>query len=359
MYSPALVARLCLALRSGGKYTAEQIEEQLRLSGVKGTDIQAGQIVATKDGIYDTSAKWLDLGNGQYVQQLAKLDLELVAYIQSSNSNYTWAAFPVAPDYDWSKTPNVSDEVRDRLSGRVLDAQGGFRASVLVDGEAFTPRFNPCGVAECVASGTGLDLKDPETQRWISAGNAKAVKDALAVGALVPLPMAWIGKVLGSVFGREVAGEALVGGSLGAVTKGGNAAPNFYTRASGETVPSTGYRYVSSDAPYLQELLSSGTIPANGRGTYISFDNLGSGAAGKLQVPHDAAIKIEFDTKQILDDVKIPNGQWGKADHLEPITTDFPQFGPGGATQAVTTKPILVNKVIDTNTGKVLYDRGK
>ena len=141
--------------------------------------------------------------------------------------------------------------------------------------------------------------------------------------------------------------------------KGGEAIPDFYTRTSGEAIPSTGYRYVSSDAPYLQELLSSGTIPANSRGTYISFDNLGSGAAGKLQVPHDAAIKIEFDTKQILDDVKIPQGQWGKADHLEPITTDFPQFGPGGATQAVTTKPILVNKVIDTNTGKVLYERGK
>lgn len=208
-----------LAARSGGKYTAEQIEEQLRLSGVKGTDIQAGNIVATKDGIYDTSAKWLDLGNGQYVQQLAKLDLELVAYIQSSNSNYTWAAFPVAPDYDWSKTPNVSDEVRDRLSGRVLDAQGGFRTPVLVDGEAFNPRFWPCGDASCVAIGTGLDLKDPETQRWISAGNAKAAKEALAVGALVPVPMAWIGKVLGSVFGRGVAGEALVGGSLGAGAK--------------------------------------------------------------------------------------------------------------------------------------------
>ncbi|MFK3799587.1 hypothetical protein [Pseudomonas sp. NPDC088444] len=114
---------------------------------------------------------------------------------------------------------------------------------------------------------------------------------------------------------------------------GGKALPDFYTRASGETIPSTGYRYVSSDAPYLQELISSGKIPANERGTYFSFDNLESGAAGKLQVPHDAAIKIEFDTKQILDDVKIPNGQWGKADYLEPITTDFPQFGPGGATR--------------------------
>ncbi|GFM79944.1 hypothetical protein PSCICN_06360 [Pseudomonas cichorii] len=94
-------------------------------------------------------------------------------------------------------------------------------------------------------------------------------------------------------------------------------------------------------------------------GTYISFDNLGSGAAGKLQVPHDAAIKIEFDTEQILDDVKIPQGKWGKAEHLEPITTDFQKIGSGGASKAVTTKLILVNKVIDINTGKVLYECGK
>ncbi|SCW99140.1 MULTISPECIES: filamentous hemagglutinin N-terminal domain-containing protein [unclassified Pseudomonas] len=209
-----------LAARSGGKYTAEQIEEQLRLSNVEGTDIHAGDIVATKDGIYDPSAKWVDLGNGQFVQQLAKPDLDLIAYIRASASNYTWAAFPAAPDYDWSKTPNVSDEVRDRLSGRVLDAQGGFRSPVLVDGEAFNPRFLPCGDASCVASGAAIDLKDPETQRWISAGDAKAAKDALAVGSLVPLPMAWVGKVLGSIFGKGVASEAIGGGSSAVVTKG-------------------------------------------------------------------------------------------------------------------------------------------
>ncbi|SED00325.1 hypothetical protein SAMN04490185_2541 [Pseudomonas frederiksbergensis] len=177
-------------------------------------------MVATKDGFYDPSAKWVDLGNGQYVQQLAKLDLDLVAYIRASTSNYTWAAFPVAPDHDWSKTPSVSDEVRDRLSGRVLDTQGGFRSSVLVDGEAFNPRFLPCGDASCVASGAGIDLKDPETQRWISAGNTTAAKDALAVGSLAPLPMAWIGKVLGSVFGKGVASEAIAGGSSTVVAKG-------------------------------------------------------------------------------------------------------------------------------------------
>lgn len=53
-----------------------------------------------------------------------------------------------------------------------------------------------------MASGGSIDLKDPETQRWISAGDARATKEALAIGSLVPLPMAWVGKVLGSFFGK-------------------------------------------------------------------------------------------------------------------------------------------------------------
>ena len=55
-----------------------------------------------------------------------------------------------------------------------------------------------------------------------------------------------------------------------------------------------------------------------------------------LQVPHDASIRAEFDTLQIIDDITIPYGKWGTAPYLEPITTDFPQFGDGGASQVVT-----------------------
>ncbi|HFI0465699.1 TPA: hypothetical protein ACGOY9_001139 [Streptococcus suis] len=48
-----------------------------------------------------------------------------------------------------------------------------------------------------------------------------------------------------------------------------------------------------------------------------------------LQVPHDASIKATFDTKQILDDISIPSGKWGKANYLELLASDFPQFGAG------------------------------
>ena len=40
-------------------------------------------------------------------------------------------------------------------------------------------------------------------------------------------------------------------------------------------------------------------------------------------------------------------GSYGKGELLEPITKDFPQFGPGGATQAVTLSPIELLELID------------
>ncbi|WP_143492120.1 hypothetical protein [Pseudomonas sp. B28(2017)] len=87
--------------------------------------------------------------------------------------------FPRCTNPDWNKTPTVSDKVRDHLSGRVLDAQGGFRSPVLVDGEAFIPRFLPCGDASCITSGANIDGNDPETKRWINAKNTKAVNQSL------------------------------------------------------------------------------------------------------------------------------------------------------------------------------------
>lgn len=74
-------------------------------------------------------------------------------------------------------------------------------------------------------------------------------------------------------------------------------------------------------------------------------------------MPHDAAIRLEFDTSQILDDVRIPKGAWGQADYLEPLTKDFPQFGEGGATQAVTSMPFDVTRIVDLRTGRVIFEK--
>jgi hypothetical protein len=114
----------------------------------------------------------------------------------------------------------------------------------------------------------------------------------------------------------------------------------FYVKQSGEAIPSTGYRYIPSDASYLDRLVSTGKMPVNPttasephRATYFCFNKFEDAATAstKIQVPHDAAIRVEFDALQVVDDVKIPRGMYNTADYLEPLTKDYPQFGAGGA----------------------------
>ena len=60
---------------------------------------------------------------------------------------------------------------------------------------------------------------------------------------------------------------------------------------------------------------------------------------------NDASYKVSFDTLQIVDDISVPHGKWGTADYLEPITRDYPEYGPGGATQAITHSQIRIDSI--------------
>jgi len=122
---------------------------------------------------------------------------------------------------------------------------------------------------------------------------------------------------------------------------------DFYVKPNGEIVPATGYRYMPAEASYMESLKNTMEIPANPSGTYITFDKFDVPTPGRLQVPHDASIRGSFDTLQIIDDIRVPNGKWGQASWLEPITKDFPKYGPGGATQALTYQKIKLNSLKD------------
>ena len=122
---------------------------------------------------------------------------------------------------------------------------------------------------------------------------------------------------------------------------------DFYVKPNGEIVPATGYRYMPAEASYMESLKNTMEIPANPSGTYITFDKFDVPTLGRLQVPHDASIRGSFDTLQIIDDIRVPNGKWGQASWLEPITKDFPKYGPGGATQALTYQKIKLNSLKD------------
>lgn len=140
---------------------------------------------------------------------------------------------------------------------------------------------------------------------------------------------------------------------------------DFYVRENGDVIPSKGYRYVSSDASYADEFLKSGKIPAtkDPRGTYVSFDKYthSKQAIDKLQLPpvNNAHYRVEFDTKQVLDDIKIPWGNYGKSNKLEPLAEDFMKRGSGNGRQAITQGEIAAEKIIDLRTGATVYAKPK
>ena len=92
---------------------------------------------------------------------------------------------------------------------------------------------------------------------------------------------------------------------------------DFYVTPSGEAIPSTGYRYISENAPYLDDMTNSMSIPANADETYFSFNNYNVANPGALQVTHDASVKVSFNTLQIIDDISVPYGNLEKASYFE------------------------------------------
>ena len=83
-----------LAEESEGRYTVEQIEEQLRLSNITGTEINPGtdMLVGSPEGIYDTGGRWIEVGDGQYIQVFSTTDInpEITGYISEKTGVYDW-----------------------------------------------------------------------------------------------------------------------------------------------------------------------------------------------------------------------------------------------------------------------------
>ena len=173
-----------LAKKSGGRYTAEQIENALRSAGntQTGESIVAGMVVDPKsrDAIYDKGAVWTVGENGTLVQVLPPApDAALVAYIQQNTgqtygwyapSNTTAASSPSAP--------------RDRLSNQPLDEKGRYTQTVVLDGQMYQPKYLPCATAECLRTASNLDMSDPQTQAYVKALDAQVFKD-IGTGATV------------------------------------------------------------------------------------------------------------------------------------------------------------------------------
>lgn len=205
-----------LAKKSGGKYTAEEIENALRSAGntQTGESIVAGMVVDPKsrDAIYDKGAVWTVGENGTLVQVLPPApDAALVAYIQQNTgqtygwyapSNTTAASSPSAP--------------RDRLTNQPLDEKGRYTQTVVLDGQMYQPKYLPCATPECLRTASNLDMSDPQTQAYVKALDEQVFKDigtGATVGTLVT-PVGVPGAVLAAVGTGAAIGEATVSDSV-------------------------------------------------------------------------------------------------------------------------------------------------
>lgn len=180
-----------LSMKSNGKYTAEQIEAQLRLSFVKGSDITpSNDMVAIKDGIYDPSGIGCLWATAKRLFSCPRLrtvrSSPLSRKIQALMSGRCRrkAAFSRILTGDPSAYPQGGTGKRDRLTGYALDEKSGYRVPVTIEGVVYTPRYMSCGSAECISSGANIDLTDVNTLKWIKAADVEKISDVgVALGA--------------------------------------------------------------------------------------------------------------------------------------------------------------------------------
>ena len=122
-----------------------------------------------------------------------------------------------------------------------------------------------------------------------------------------------------------------------------------------------GYRYIGSQANYIEELKRTGVIPPM-RGddlTYFSLDKFDNPieAISKLQLNGkmtDATWRAEFSADQIKTSVAFPKANWDDAPNIEIITHSYPQYGKGGGTQFVTQETIKLRRLINLKTGEII-----
>uniref|UniRef100_UPI002FC89DFC hemagglutinin repeat-containing protein n=1 Tax=Hydrogenophaga sp. TaxID=1904254 RepID=UPI002FC89DFC len=207
-----------LAAKSGGKYTAKQIEDAMRNAGntKTGESVVAGMVVdpAQRDAIYDKGAVWTTGENGSLVQVLPpQPDAELAAYIQK-NTGQT---------YDWytPSTGGITNDPtipRDQMTGRPLDEKGRYSQTVVIGGQLFEPKYISCGSAACAESGgkANLDMSDPASQAYVKALDAQIFKDigTGATAASLVTPVGVPGVLLALVGAGASVGEAALSDSV-------------------------------------------------------------------------------------------------------------------------------------------------
>ena len=253
------------------------------------------------------------------------------------------AALPSASNPISSATPSWSyapDPTADGRYGYVNRTQGGAAATLLALGDML-------GVTTAYEAMTGRNLSSGQ---WLT-GAEQRQSGLMAVVSLATLAMPAValesraGVGVGSLEARaamatetEAAGAEMRATAVAAET-------SFYVRADGVAIPATGYRALGGAG--VEEAMSGVIAPRSYPGTYVTFDNITgmsrSGVRSLLQLPRTPTHVASFDTLQIVDDLRIPREYRGEGLSPEPITVSYPKLGVGQGSQAVVTRPIVVN----------------
>ncbi|MBR1374905.1 MAG: hypothetical protein IJ566_02340, partial [Cardiobacteriaceae bacterium] len=124
--------------------------------------------------------------------------------------------------------------------------------------------------------------------------------------------------------------------------------PDYYVKPNGDVVPSTGYRYMNSiHTEKTMETMNSG----EGK-DYFGFNKYDTGSAARdaYQIApkwSDARLRGEFDTLQVIDDMRVPKTFGDEGPDLEPFTTSYPQYGKGGELQFIYDKGYIKFDKVD------------
>ncbi len=208
---------------------------------------------------------------------------------------------------------------------------------------------------QLIAAVTGDPFFTGQAQQWQSAMSPYArqgVYDATSLSAIAGTQVANAGMFFvnpGSAevnIARDVGESSVITDPARLLPENSTpttvTSPSFYVTADGTAIPATGYRAVGG--PAVEQAEAGNLMSANPQ-TYVTFTDIsgmgGADAKSVLQLEREPSHYATFDTLQIIDDLSVPTGRWGTSSIMEPITTTFPEYGIGGATQATTKTPIL------------------
>jgi hypothetical protein len=202
--------------------------------------------------------------------------------------------------------------------------------------DEYTATTNPLKKAALATTlGVGSVLI-PESANEIELGIATGgVSKAYApqIGAALNKIDDGFNSLLGKFFGRTP--ESTTSLSTGILK------PDFYSGENGVTISATGYRAIGG--PAVTRAIGGDGMSERGI-TYFTFDDVSRMNPGQaqsvLQLDQTPSHYIKFDTLHQFDSIQIPTTHWNEGVNLEPFTSSYPEFGIGGATQVITTKPI-------------------